>query len=305
MQTQTDDVIEGRYEVRGEPETRNGVELCEAYDRQLDRPVLIQRLTPDAAADKERARRFLRSQQLAAPVHNCPILSVYDAGVDAGRPFSVMEKRKDGSPADLARPGYPPNVPAALKVTRQAAEALRCCRESGLVDWTFSPDAVCVDGDGNAHLAVIEGLDGPHSSAKPSADARALGGVLIRALFGRADSQATPAELAMLPPAVRELVGRLTESRKATLWTADDVEKGVAAIESASSQPTQAYMPVVAADAHPAPVHSRRTVPNHDAPTLAAAVAPAESLARPYESGQPYAQVEKAPAGDDPKTQAL
>ena len=94
MQTETHDVIEGRYEVRGVAETRNGVELCEAYDRQLDRPVLIQRLTPAASADTERAKRFLRSQQLAASVHNCPILSVYDAGVDAGRPFSVMENAR-------------------------------------------------------------------------------------------------------------------------------------------------------------------------------------------------------------------
>src|SRR5580765_1033753 len=145
MQTRSEQMIEGRYFLQNLASKLEKVELFDALDTQLDRPVTVQRPTDEAARDPNLSDAFLRRQQIAASIHDPFLMTVYDAGTWEGRPFSVMEHFKGAQPTTLHRPGYPPDVPAALSVTRQAADALRFCREEGLTDWAFSPDAVRVD----------------------------------------------------------------------------------------------------------------------------------------------------------------
>src|SRR5690242_20264124 len=161
MQTSNNQTLSGRYTLGEMRDVRGDVEFFDAHDQLLDRPVTVQILTADGASRPERARAFLRHQQIASGVHNCPVMAVYDAGTWEGRPYSVMERDKGDPPQSLYRPGYPADISTAVSVARQVAEALACCREAGLSDWTFSPVAVRIDKEGNGCLAVLEGLDGP------------------------------------------------------------------------------------------------------------------------------------------------
>lgn len=249
MQTEDYRIIDGRYEIRGPAETYNGIELSAGHDLTLDRPVLVQRLAPEVARDPERSRTFLRRQQLASSIHDCPLLTVYDAGISGGSPYSIMEQRAERTPGQLFRPGYPPDVPAALRATKQIAEALRCCREAGLDDWAFSPRAVSIDRAGNAQLAVIEGLGGPGASARPEDDVRALAGVMLLALTGKERIAKGETELALIPVSVRNLLARMLSGSDPALRTASDVESAIVALEQSAYQPTQAYVPVEAGKA--------------------------------------------------------
>src|SRR6476469_5080521 len=166
MQKAAQAVIEDRYEVLDKVASNGLVDIFSGYDRALDRGVLVQLATPEGAHNNDFSRLFLRHQQIASSVQTCPLLTVYDAGTWEGRPFSVMESDKGARPEVMFRPGYPTDVPSAVRVARETAEALQCLRNAGLVDWTFTPEAVRITDDGGACLAVFEGLSGPYSSSR-------------------------------------------------------------------------------------------------------------------------------------------
>ena len=148
-----------RYQIQERIPHGGPVELYRAVDTQLQRPVLLQILSEQAAGDEALCMRFRRHQQLAATVHHPSVQAVYDAGEWRGRPFSVLE-RDTGVPAHAVyQEGKAPDIRQAIAVTRQIAGALQFCRDAGLTDWPFSYRAVRVDSEGNARLALIGGLD--------------------------------------------------------------------------------------------------------------------------------------------------
>ncbi len=288
MQTQSEQLIEGRYLLKGPARVRGTVELCDALDTQLDRAVTVQRLSEADSHDAQQTRTFLENQQLAASIHGCPLRAVYDAGVWNGRPFSVMQRDDGKLPGALYRPGYPPDVPAALRVTRQVADALCCCREAGLHDWTFSPDAVSIDAEGNGTLAILEGLGGPFSSFSEEEDAAALGALLRLMLLGNADTRYPGGDMALLPASVVALLDRMIRGKEGGLSTAGEVTRAIAALEEEAYRPTEAYEPSIIAAPPAVPENVGNTLPLHvvplyapDAPTLAAIAVPAALAAKP------------------------
>jgi hypothetical protein len=275
MRLHNETAIANRYELEGLVETYGPVEFYRALDTQLSRPVTVQMLTAEGAADPQLSRAFLRHQQIASSIHNCPLLAVYDAGTWQGRPFSVMERDKGSPPAALFRPGYPPDVSQVLGATRQIAESLQCCRDAGLTDWTFSPQAVRVLPDGTACLAIIEGLQGDGSSSSPATDAAALNALMRLILGGRVDAREGDLRAALVPPFLVSLVERL-DPRRGVLLTAGEVAGEIAATEDSALQRTEAYVP--GSDPDPAPDGATLVLAplpsSHDAPTLAVAAIP-------------------------------
>ncbi|HYP40828.1 MAG TPA: hypothetical protein VEX13_10755, partial [Chloroflexia bacterium] len=189
------------------------VELYHALDRQLQRLVTVQVLSAESAGDAEMVRRFRAHQQAAGNLHHPSICEVYDAGEWEGRPYSVMEKDSALLASSLYREdGEPPNTVAALRVARQAAEALQHCRDSGLADWAFSYRAVRLDNACNARLLLIEGLDQAHgndryyTSTSVEDDARALSGLLRVMLVGNPDPRAAGLVMLSLPQPISGLL---------------------------------------------------------------------------------------------------
>ena len=62
-------------------------------------------------------------------------------------------------------------MPLALAVARQVGEGLERCRQAGLARLGILAEAVFVNPEGDAHLALIEGLTAPSGAS----DAAALG----------------------------------------------------------------------------------------------------------------------------------
>ncbi len=285
MQTQNEQLIADRYSLLGLIRSHGSVLVYAGQDLQLDRPVMVQRLAESVPVDSKLARAFLRHQQVAASIHNCPVLGVYDAGSWEGRPFSVMESEKGKPASALYRPGHPPDVFAALRITRQAAEALQCCRDAGLTDWAFAPEAVSIDAEGNGCLAIIEGLEGRYSSNAEHHDGQALGGLLRLLLAGNdrplvSDQPIiSDEETVLIPSAVAHLLDRMIPGKANSLRTAEEIAQAIAAIEQAAHQPTESYdapivVPHTQANDGATPMAVAASLPSEE-PTVAAQATPA------------------------------
>ncbi|MFL5734935.1 MAG: PASTA domain-containing protein [Chloroflexia bacterium] len=281
MQSQTIQPVAQRYELLARAGSNGPVEVYGAVDSQLDRPVTVQILN---AGGDAAARRFLRHQQIASSIHHCGVLAVYDAGTWQERPYSVMSRVAGETPREVYRPGAPPDVAMALRLVRETAEALQCCRDAGLSDWTFSPDAVRITGEGTAAIALIEGLRGPGSSRRPSTDASALGALLRLMLTGHAGPSDDPLPSAPVHGLLLDVLGNIER-----MSTANEVAAYLTSVEEAAEQPTSAYEPGVLPPAAPAPAPAAdgATLELHNAPTMA--VAPPPAPPQPHNAARPGA----------------
>ncbi len=298
MRVQSRQLIEGRYLVEHQADHSGPVELHQAFDQQLERPITIQALSEKGAQDLDWAHTFRRHQQLASTIHNCSVLAVYDAGEWDGRPFSVMERDSAATASALCGgQSGPTDLAAVLRVARQAAEALQCCRDAGLSDWAFSYRAVRVDPEGNARLALIEGLDlgegSDYASNNAAGDSAALDGLLRVMLLGNPDPKATAALILALPQSVIDLMGRLTPGRPDSLISAGEVAGAIGELETTFGQPTQAWMPSedesIVQPAGPVVAYEPASLISlSEAPTLAAQAAPALVSDTAPHPGRPY-----------------
>lgn len=307
MQTGTRELIAGRYRLEerhpleGFP-SDSPIEMYNAVDEPLERPVTVQMLSEQAARSNNIRRIFLRHGQLAASLHHPYVDGVYDAGEWQGRPFWIMARTGALTAASLYKgSSRPPDVAGALLVTRQAAEALQATRDAGLTDWTFSHQAVRLSPQGDVRLAILEGLDrlpgAGLASSKPEDDPAALGALLRLMLVGRADSGAIVSGLPL------PIVALLDRMQTGGLTGAGHVAAAVSAIEAAASQPTEAYQAGQPPSVTPIPlpyygpsdgepqlvaVPPASTVELHNAPTLAATALPEPARDKAPAVAQPY-----------------
>ena len=66
--------------------------MCLARDPAIDRPVAIKMLRESLDSPELRAR-FMREARSAGRLRHPAIVTIYDVGEDAGRPFIAMEYR--------------------------------------------------------------------------------------------------------------------------------------------------------------------------------------------------------------------
>jgi serine/threonine-protein kinase len=293
MKTFANQLIADKYVTEGHGAQVGMSELWDAQDRQLERPVTIQMLAEKESGDPTICGTFLAHQRIASTIQDGALFAVYDAGIWDGRAYSIMQRFFGVPTGDLYVPGRGPDVPLGLAVTRQVAEVLERCRRAGLTDWAFSPEAVLVDPEGNAHLAIIDGLAAPGGVG----DAAALGKLLRLILTGNRDAQDAQLRAALVPDGVIGLLERLQPGRANSISSAGEAAAAIMALEAASTQVTQAYeagaiLPV-GQDPPAVDNEAPTSVDPSEAPTLVAPVLPGAAYAgaRPANS---------APPGPDP-----
>ena len=112
-----------------------------AYQVALNRPVALKVLQADAVTDPEELKRFQAEARIAASLSHPNIVIVLDHGVDDGVPWIAYEYVKGRSLRDIADDG-PVSWPVALDATRQAARALACAHEAGVLHRDIKPENV-------------------------------------------------------------------------------------------------------------------------------------------------------------------
>jgi serine/threonine protein kinase len=147
-------VAEGRYRLE-RPLGHGGMAtVFLGRDSELDRPVAVKMLAEHLAGDEAFRERFLREARVAARLSHPNVVSVYDAGQDAGgRPYIVMEHVDGQTLADLLseRGRLPANEAVGLAL--QACGGLAHAHAAGLVHRDVKPQNLLLRTDGTLKIA--------------------------------------------------------------------------------------------------------------------------------------------------------
>ena len=122
-----------------------------ARDLKHDRLVALKVLDPDVAASLG-PERFQREIRVAARLHHPHVLSVYDSGEAADRLwFTMPYVRGESLRERLSREGILP-IDEALRIARQAAQALSYAHKEGVVHRDLKPENLLLTEDGSTQV---------------------------------------------------------------------------------------------------------------------------------------------------------
>ncbi|GHH67597.1 hypothetical protein GCM10017772_09600 [Promicromonospora soli] len=148
------EVLGARYELRQTLAHGGMGEVWVGYDRVLGREVAVKVLDIGAAADDRAAERFRHEATAAAALSHPNVVSVYDAGIEEGLAFLVMELLSGPTVAELIQERGPLSVTFALDLARQAAEGLDAVHMVGVVHRDVKPGNLMLDQHGQ--LKVLD-----------------------------------------------------------------------------------------------------------------------------------------------------
>jgi tRNA A-37 threonylcarbamoyl transferase component Bud32 len=170
-------------------------DVYRAYDRELDRDVVVRLLHADAARDESYAERMQREAEAASGIHHANIVETVDVGVADGRPFVVRELVRGATLGDLlARRGNFPED-ETRRIGEQLAHGLAAAHARGILHRDLNAGNVFVTPEGSAKIAdfgmsTLGQHPAPEQVAGRPIDERAdvygLGAVLYQMVTGHA-----------------------------------------------------------------------------------------------------------------------
>jgi serine/threonine protein kinase/WD40 repeat protein len=110
-----------------------------AHDRVLDRDVALKFLRTNIAGNEASVREFLKEARATARLNHPNIVTVHQAGKEAGRVFIAMEYVESGSLADEVKTHGALPWREATQAIRDACAGLQVAHESGLVHRDIKP----------------------------------------------------------------------------------------------------------------------------------------------------------------------
>jgi serine/threonine-protein kinase len=144
--------LAGRYTLERELGRGGMAVVYLARDLKHDRPVALKVLLPELAASLG-AERFQREIRLAARLQHPHILAVHDSGEHAGRLWFTMPYVDGESLRDRLRREGPLPVDEALRIARDAAQALQYAHQQGVIHRDVKPENLLLTRDGNTLVA--------------------------------------------------------------------------------------------------------------------------------------------------------
>ena len=120
-------------------------------DTKLGREVAIKVLPAKLARDPDRLERFEREARLLAVLNHPNIAAIYGLEQSEGVPFLVLELAPGPTLAELLAAGAL-EVPEALRICKQIAEALESAHEKGIIHRDLKPANVKVTPEGKVKV---------------------------------------------------------------------------------------------------------------------------------------------------------
>ena len=148
----------GKYQVIEKLATGSMGVVYEGYDPVADRPVAIKVSLSEHIKDKQQARRFnelfIREAKTASLLHHPNIMEVFDAGIDEGRHYIVMELVKHARTIkDYISKEELLTSEQALDLIIQCAEGLKYAHVQGVIHRDVKPANILVTEDMQIKIA--------------------------------------------------------------------------------------------------------------------------------------------------------
>ena len=191
-----------------------------AVQVSINRPVAIEILDVDKAADEEIRDRFIADARAKAQVQHPSIVAVYEAGDADGRFFYAHEFVDGGTLAELKAAGKRLDEPTALKVLRVAADGLSYLTGHHIPHHAPDAASISIGADGQPHLANL---------ATHLADEQLTSEQEIQSL-GRIMLSVLPA-IQSLSQGLRDLLKGMVQTGPEAHTTWSEVVQGIRAIE--------------------------------------------------------------------------
>ena len=124
-----------------------------AEDAVLRRRVALKTLSPTRnSGDQQYRARFLREARASSKLSHPHIATIYDYGeTDDGQPYIVMELIKGPTLKDLIETGAL-NIPQAVKIIEQVAEALGEAHRHGIIHRDIKPSNISINERGEVKV---------------------------------------------------------------------------------------------------------------------------------------------------------
>ena len=164
--------LRGRYTLERELGRGGMATVFLAQDLKHDRPVALKVLHPELAATLG-PERFQREIQLAARLQHPHILTVLDSGETAGQLWFTMPFVEGESLRDRLRRERQLPVEDALRIAREAAQALDYAHQHGVIHRDIKPENILLTTDGNtlvADFGIARALAGGATEQRSTAD---------------------------------------------------------------------------------------------------------------------------------------
>jgi serine/threonine-protein kinase len=143
-----DELIGGRYRLEQTIGHGGMSEVWLATDLELDRPVALKLLAPNA--DRQ---RFEREARAAATLSHPNINQLFDFGEAEGRPYMVLEFLPGGTLEDQLSGDHPLPDEQTARIARDLADGLAHAHGRGLVHRDLKPANILFDSEGRAKIA--------------------------------------------------------------------------------------------------------------------------------------------------------
>ena len=144
--------LSGRYLLERELGRGGMAIVWLVHDLHHDRPVALKVLDPGLEQSLG-VERFQREIRLAARLQHPHILSVYDSGESAGLLWFTMPYVEGESLRDRLRRDKTLPLEQALRITREAAQALQYAHEHGVIHRDVKPENILLTRDGSTLVA--------------------------------------------------------------------------------------------------------------------------------------------------------
>jgi len=141
----------GRFEILERLGAGGMGEVWRARDTELGRDVAVKVLPEEVAANPTRLDRFRREARALANLSHPNLLTIFDIGVDAGRPYTVAEMLDGRSLRTTLRRG-PVTAASAVTWALEIARGLAAAHAGAVVHRDLKPDNVLLTRDGTIKI---------------------------------------------------------------------------------------------------------------------------------------------------------
>ena len=146
-------LVDGRYHITARLARGGMATVYAAVDTRLTRTVALKVMHIGLGDDAEFARKFDREARSAARLSHPNVVSVFDQGTDAGRPYIVMEYVEGHTLRDVLNNEAPVPPIRALELIEPVLCALVSAHDAGLVHRDIKPENVLISPRGQVKVA--------------------------------------------------------------------------------------------------------------------------------------------------------